>query len=218
MDANIIGIGLGDIFSAHLSKQINKIKVSGKPTNQILDLSGKYKASDICVNRATELWVAFQQLIITGQIRGLDESIIAQLCDMPAEHLNGKMKVMDKKKFRAEFGYSPDRAETCLFIIDLIRTRGIHSQSVTQWGSRGADIGRLGFKNNREGLITRPEDLFVNMAPCPYTEQPEYGGYGGSSGHLEELRSLFGQDNGVMRESEDDGLENVIHQVYKVWG
>lgn len=125
MDAQLIGIGLGDIFSTYLSKKINKVIVTGPPSERVMDLGDSYTARDRCVNKATEMWLALQQLVICNQVRGLDKSICDQLCDMPAEKLGGKIKVMMKKDFRANFGYSPDRAETVLFIIDMIRERGL---------------------------------------------------------------------------------------------
>lgn len=168
MDANIIGIGLGDIFSTYLSKEINKVIVTGKPGDGYMDLAEKVKARDRCLNRATELWIAFQQLVISGQIRGLDDSVIKQLIDMPAEIINGKIKLLDKREFRKRFGYSPDRAECCIFIVDLMRSRGLkHSIQNAGNGMGRGDAGRLGVQQGGFNSVRNAEDLFVNMSPRP---------------------------------------------------
>lgn len=161
MDANIIGIGLGDIFSAYLSKKINKIIVTGQASDEYIDLGETHTAKQQCFNKATELWLAFQKLIITGQIAGLDESIINQLIEMRAEIVNGKIKTMDKKKFRAQFGYSPDRAETCLFIIDMIRGRGLKQGFSDEMLQSNLDPGGMDLSN------MKAEDVFVMMGGRP---------------------------------------------------
>lgn len=168
MDANIIGIGLGDIFQTYLSKEITRVGIMGQPTDRPLDVKGELTAKDRCVNRQSEFWVAFQLMMITEQIRGLDDTIISQLADMTAELVNGKIKVLDKKKFRERYGYSPDRAECVLFILDLLRDRGMR-KGVDEAALRDAVVGDShgGFHGN----VIRPEDVFVNRGMVPYTER-----------------------------------------------
>lgn len=162
MDANAIGIGLGDIFSSFLSKEITKVKVHGAATDRLLDLTDQSKANDRCVNKQAEMWLAAQLLLIAGQLRGIDESVIRQLVDMPAELSKGKVQVLTKKEFKRRFGYSPDRAETVLFIIDLLRDRGFKQQNTSE-----------------ELIIGSMEDRMISLdgmfdssnAPVPYTER-----------------------------------------------
>lgn len=174
MDANVIGIGLGDIFTRFLSPNIHKVNVMGKPTDRYMDIGESITAKDKCANRASELWVGFQQLLISDQIRGLDESIIKQLVEMPAETLDsGKIKTMPKKEFRKRFGYSPDRAEVCLFIADLVRQKGL-KQTAGVGGEDLAPIGRTDIHQNMDSIFVKGGSLFANNGPVPYTHsQPE---------------------------------------------
>lgn len=163
MDANVIGIALGDIFTKFLSKKINKVTVMGQPSDRWMDLEETYRAKDRCANKQTELWIGMQQLIISGQVRGLDDSIIGQLIEMPAFESGGKVKVLDKKSFRRRFGYSPDKAETCLFIVDLLRERGFKNKGLEEMVDQDLNapvlrgIGEVGAEN-----------IFINKAPRPY--------------------------------------------------
>lgn len=199
MDANVIGIGLGDIFSAYLSKSINKVVVQGKPTERPLDMAGDRTARDICLDKATELWIAFQQLIITGQIKGLDKTIVKQLTDMPAENRNGKIKVLEKYKFRNKFGYSPDRAECCLFIVDLIRERGLARSMPKE------SPGMLVPSAVQSMRVLRVEDVFVNMAPRSYMEG---GGVVTSNPFLNAVNASSNGDKGF----------NMIHNLFRELG
>lgn len=165
MDANVIGIGLGDIFTTFLSKSIHKVMLNGKPSDRPIDLAESLKASDVCVNKQTELWIALQQLISTGQIRGIDDSIIQQLIDMPAEKIGSKIKILDKKAFRKRFGYSPDRAECVLFIIDLLREKGI-----TKLANEDHSLG-FSTEDNDSILINRDLDsFFIKAGPQSYLD------------------------------------------------
>lgn len=161
MDANLIGIGIGDILSVYLSKHINKVTLQGQATDRILDIAGKKKANELCKNKASELWIAFQQLVITNQVRGIDDSIATQLKDMTAENKDGKIKVLEKKKFRIKYGYSPDRAECCLYIVDLIRDRGLK-----QMVEENPVVDAVPVDGNISHL--RAEDVFINKGPIPY--------------------------------------------------
>lgn len=162
MDANIIGIGLGDIFTTFLSRNIHKVKLNGKPSERYIDLAESMKASDVCVNKQTELWIALQQLIMSRQIMGIDDSILSQLIQMPAEKLGQKIKVLEKKHFRARFGYSPDRAETVLFIIDLMREKGFAGAA-----SHSED---LELNHSEYSNAYRLEDIFVKAGPTSYMD------------------------------------------------
>lgn len=207
MDANIIGIGLGDIMSTYLSKEIHKISVTGAPTDRPLDVSGKLTAKNKCVNRASELWVATQQLIITDQIRGLDESVIKQLCDMSAEDVNGKIKVLEKKEFRKRHGYSPDRAEAVIFTVDLLRSRGLKKMMQNE-----VDTGKLDHVNHGAhlGRPLRAEDIFIMGGPRPYTADQ----YGGDVDASRSGRRVYMSTEEQQRESVDRFFD-VAREIYR---
>lgn len=141
----------------------------GPPTERELDLQGVYTAKDLCVNKQTELWFAAQLLIMTSQVRGLDASVVNELIEMKAEVVNGKRKVLPKIEFRKQFGYSPDRAECCLFIIDLLRTRGLENGQAPSNFGVDAVINNPGFDR-----VTSVDDIFMNLAPRSYTESNPY--------------------------------------------
>ena len=158
MDANVIGIGIGDILTQFWSKKINKIIVMGPATDRPMGVDGAHIAKDRCSNKQTELWMAMQALMITNQVRGLDPSVTNELIEMTAEILNGKIKVLPKMEFRKRFGYSPDRAEACIFIVDLLRTRGL-AQNSKPTTVEDIEKGVADFSG-----VHRAEDVFVNMA------------------------------------------------------
>lgn len=179
MDANIIGIALGDIFTRYLSPKINKIKISGKPSKEFVDLGQTHTAADLYFNRATELWMGLQKLMVGQQIKGLDDSIINQLVMMSAERINDKTKIMEKKKFRAKFGYSPDRAEACIFLAWMVRERGL-KQAHGDTGNEGIVRSNLLESPWLQGQSFRSEQngLLVNAAGTPFGEEPEEEGVG----------------------------------------
>lgn len=196
MDANVIGIGMGDILVQFWSKKINKIIVMGPPTDRPLDLQNILTAKERVMNKQTELWIAMQLLIMTGQVRGLDQSVANELVEMPAENLNGKIKILPKQKFRERFGYSPDRAEACIFIIDLLRTRGLRQGATPDF----AKLGQTGLNGDFAG-VTSVDDVFVNLSPKSYGEKNPY---------LVDSR-LSGLDSG----QPINGLEDMTGNVFK---
>ena len=190
IDANIIGIGIGDIISQFWSKKIHKIIVMGPATDRIIDHEKQTKASERYANKQTELWCAVQLLIITGQICGLDQTTVNQLIERPAERLEGgKIKIMSKKDFRKAYGYSPDRAEVVCFIVDLLRDRGSIQPSI-------AEDDKFGILQAPRSAVVSCADVFVNMGMSGYGESsargavdPRLGGIGDSMIELADMTS-----------------------------
>lgn len=170
MDAQIIGIGLGDIFATYLSSQINRIKTSGKASGTTVR-GTDYKASEIYGNRITEMWMNFQKLMINQQIKGLDESIIEQLIEMPAVKVGEKIKVIEKKEFRKKFGYSPDRAEAALFLIDLALSKGMEQKGVAEVEEHQLDWQSNPWVQGR--AIEDGGGVFINASGTPFGAEIE---------------------------------------------
>lgn len=180
MDANIIGIGLGDIFATHWSKKINKAKAgNAKPSKEFVDAAEQFTAADLYVNAATEYWMGFQKLLISQQIRGLDDSVVDQLVMMPAEKVGDKVKVLEKINFRKKFGFSPDRAEAVIYLAWMVKQRGLKriAEGETEFDGRAGVNTGLGMNPwIGEQYKVEGNGLFVNAAGTPFGDEPEEQG------------------------------------------
>ena len=123
------GSGLGSILREEWSTQIHQVVSSGAPTDLLVANGREEIASQVYDRRVTELWFSVRELVLGGQIKGLDTISEEQFCTRTYESLRGKYKLEAKPEYKMRLGKvdnhykSPDEADAVAFIIDLLRQR-----------------------------------------------------------------------------------------------
>lgn len=149
------GIGLGDLLKVEFSTSFIEASVVGRASDRFIDINQKKKASELYANKATELWFAVQQFIQSDQIFGLDDKTIDQLCTRTYEIRNGKYYIQQKKKFKALYGYSPDRADAVSYGVELARQHGLKQKIIHR-----KEEMRTEFE-----AVRNPSKIFKSKAP-----------------------------------------------------
>lgn len=123
------GSGLGSILREEWSTQIHQVVSSGAPTDLLVANGREEIASQVYDRRVTELWFSVRELVLGGQIKGLDTIAEEQFCTRTYESLRGKYKLEAKPEYKMRLGKvdnhykSPDEADAVAFIIDLLRQK-----------------------------------------------------------------------------------------------
>lgn len=135
-----IGIGAGDIFEEIWSRDFHRIMGVGAPSDAFVDSDAGEKAHEVYADRTTELWFALRTLVLAGQVRGLDDQTVEELCSREYSWKGRKMVLESKKDYKKRMGMedgptgSPDRADAAVIIVEVARQNGlvINAQSLSE--------------------------------------------------------------------------------------
>lgn len=121
--------GGGTHFAALLAREIGlgciQVGFGEKASDRQVSRNDKRKGHEAFGNKVSELWGVGQQLIRTGQIRGLDPDTINELCIRTYKDDGGKRMVVEKKEDmkKRTNGRSPDRSDSFTLMIEAARVR-----------------------------------------------------------------------------------------------
>lgn len=115
ISVNVDSIGVGASVAPSLRKagiRANKVMVSEKPTKKMKDKDRKavfYQLRD-------QLWWEVREWLRNdpGSMLPPDEKLIEELSVATYEEVNGKIKIMEKRRMRKALGRSPDSAESLI--------------------------------------------------------------------------------------------------------
>lgn len=112
---------------------IHQVDPKGGASGKTLYRGRDTTAKEDCGNRVTELWMIAAKLILSGQIKGIDDIIIKQITSraIMQKATKSKKTLEPKDDYRKRMtsigrrGRSPDEADTFTFIIDNARELGL---------------------------------------------------------------------------------------------
>lgn len=119
-------IPFADIQSQEWSSKILRVYFGGKATERPLSDYTEEPAHQRCANRVTEIWMAGLELLKNEQLRGMKPALIRQLTSRKVDQKKGvsmQYVVEPKKEMKSRVGFSPDRADAAMILVDLIRER-----------------------------------------------------------------------------------------------
>jgi hypothetical protein len=135
-----LGTALARVWSA----QCNPVEFGGTPTTRpvsldlfIWDYATKRRRLKRCDEHyskfVTELWFTIRYAIEAGQIRGLPEDVMEELCMREWSKVKGdKIEVESKVDMKERVGRSPDLGDWCSIVLEGARQRGF---SVSKLGN-----------------------------------------------------------------------------------
>lgn len=127
LDATGAGDPLSTIFAMKMGHGFQSVSFAGAPSDKQVSSTDRRTGKERFANRVSELWGIGKELMLAGQIRGLDTDTCIQMC---ARLFNDKkvdkekLEVESKQKMKARTnGRSPDRADAFFGCIEIARRR-----------------------------------------------------------------------------------------------
>lgn len=125
-DTTGAGRPFGDIVAREWSPKVNRIDFSGAASELPASVSDDTPANERYANRVTEIWFGAKELMRTGQIKGITQSLAKELCARTYITTKGstmRLKVEPKPDMKMRIGKSPDEADAALMLVALARER-----------------------------------------------------------------------------------------------
>lgn len=135
-DATGGGGPFGEMVSIMFSRECYGMNFGTKASDKPCSAYDPTPCHDRYVNRVTEIWYSCKEPMRNGQIKGLSDEMIAEMClrkktDEKGIHL--RIRAQSKKEMKLDVGNSPDIADAGLGLSELCRERlGFDSGSVTK--------------------------------------------------------------------------------------
>lgn len=163
-DATGGGVVFGQWLHTKWSHAVHGIRFGEKPVDRRAD---SVNPSLIYKNRVTQLWVQPKAMVRAGQIKGLPQDVVEELCQRkwhPKNHTGSVTCVEEKPDMKKRTGKSPDLADTfCILIevailngfLDVIEIRRDDRRIHQQWKTNVQKM--LGNQDGmRKGFIASP--------------------------------------------------------------
>jgi len=124
MDTTGEGGGLADILAQTWHMGFRRIEFGGSPSDSGVSASDGRRGTEAYSNRVTELWFDAKRYAQSGQIFGMDEELMNELCSREYT-MEGKRYRVEKKEFtKNRLGCSPDLADAFVVGAQLLRQFG----------------------------------------------------------------------------------------------
>lgn len=123
MDTTGEGGGLASIFMREWSRDILHVEFGGRASDRKISEANPRKACEEYLYRVTELWYGFRNLVMNGQVRGLDQATAVEFCQRFYEMRGNLRMVESKTQMKLRTKRSPDLADSCVVLTELFRTR-----------------------------------------------------------------------------------------------
>ena len=123
-DATGGGVVFGQWLHTKWSHAVHGIRFGEKPVMRRADSSNE---ETIYKNRVTQLWVQPKAMVREGQIRGVPEEVIDELCQRKwheKNHTGSVTCIEDKPSMKKRTGKSPDLADTFCILVEVAIING----------------------------------------------------------------------------------------------
>jgi hypothetical protein len=118
------GTPFADILASVWGDGFHRCLFSGSATDRSASASDTRPCSEVFTNKVSELWGIGVQFVRTGQIRGVTKDLAQEMtARLYTTEGKGRISVEPKRKMKARFGRSPDRADAAFGLLDLCRER-----------------------------------------------------------------------------------------------
>lgn len=128
-DATGIGRGVYAKLYEIWSAEIHKVEFGGEASELPASHEDPRPGFDVYDRRVTELWFSIVPFLKSGQLKGLDNDVIREMCGRKYEMKNRRYSLETKDKFKSRFRKSPDDADCLAVLVSVIRSNGVASTS-----------------------------------------------------------------------------------------
>ncbi len=124
VDATGAGDPFCDVLDGMWGARVMRVKFSSSPTETPAGRDNPLPASEVYMNRATELWYSGVEFLRSGQFRGITPSLAREMtARLYSTEKRGKLSLEPKADMKARIGRSPDEAEAAFLGLDVCRQR-----------------------------------------------------------------------------------------------
>jgi hypothetical protein len=101
------------------------VEFGGAPSSTAVSADDGTLCKDAYDRRVTELMYNCRELLLAGQLKGLDRVTVSQFCSRTYGYKGKKKSVETKDDCKLRIGRSPDDADTIAIMVELARQRGL---------------------------------------------------------------------------------------------
>ena len=119
------GVVFGQWLHTKWNHAVKAINFAAKPIERRADAQNE---ETVYKNRVTQLWVQPKALVRAGQIRGVTDEVIEELCQRKwhvRNHSGTTACVEEKKDMKSRTGKSPDLADTFCILVEVAIQNGL---------------------------------------------------------------------------------------------
>ena len=139
IDATGIGRGVYAITASEWSQRVNRVEFGGGASDLPASADDPRPAKQVYDRKVTELWYSVRELVMAGQLRGMQTAEIVQFCTREYKRLGRLIRIDTKDECKAKLGRSPDNADAVSGLCHVARINGlvaaseITARSTTSW-------------------------------------------------------------------------------------
>lgn len=127
-DSTGTGSVLGDDIRVDWSKEVLAVNFGGKASDRAVSAFDPAPGEDRYANRVSEIWYSPKEAMRTGQIRGLCEEVIQELClrkktEEKGNNIHLRIRAQSKPEMKAQGIKSPDIGDSAMGLYELCRER-----------------------------------------------------------------------------------------------
>lgn len=160
---------LGTAFARTWSALVNPVEFGGIPSERpvsldlyIYDPKLRARRLKLCVEhyskRVTEFWFSVRYVIESGQMRGLTNDVLDELCAREWKMTKGaRIEIEKKEEMKERFGRSPDLADWLATAIEGARQRGLQISKLSQEERTSAKQWLEDLQTTRRRELTRTQ-------------------------------------------------------------
>lgn len=163
-DATGGGVVFGQWLHTKWSHAVHGIRFGEKPVERRPDAKND---ESIYKNRVTQLWVQPKALVREGQIRGIPEDVVEELCQRKwhaTRHSSACACVEEKADMKKRLGKSPDLADTFVILVEVAILNGLldvieirkDDRRINQMFNQSLNGPSYGMKTGPKSLIAMP--------------------------------------------------------------
>ncbi len=126
LDGTGAGMPFASIVHTLWSNEVLIVQFGGAPSERAVFAHDPRPASEMYVNRVSELWYAGKEFMSSGQLRGITDEICRQMKArryITQKAITLRTKVEPKDDLKARLGFSPDEADAYFVMLELCRQR-----------------------------------------------------------------------------------------------
>jgi hypothetical protein len=124
MDATGTGRGVFAIIYEKWSAEIHKVEFGGSPSQLPSSEEDMRPCDEVYDRKVTELWYSIKRFVEGGQLNGLDDDLIRELCARIFGIKGKKISLETKEDFKKRFRRSPDNADALSVLVEVSRRNG----------------------------------------------------------------------------------------------
>jgi hypothetical protein len=173
LDTTGVGSGTADILQRQWSMRIHRVNFNDRPSERVVSDTNPNKCSAEYYNFVTELWFAARRFLESDQLRGITTDDIFEFASRNYEMRGNLYQVDPKDIMKQNIGRSPDQADACCIMLEVIRRHGVNpaTSDMPVHAAAAEAVEKINKQNDFDAESYRtPTEDFTGGAAESYSE------------------------------------------------